>query len=187
MSRQFEALNPETAPEGARPLLEQEQKKRGFIAAPIARLAASPALLGLSLDALHRFENSSLSPAEREVVAFTVGHDNGCGYCMALHTALAGRIPEIAPHVEALRSGKAPESPRLRALAEFTRSVMRATGNVDPVPWNAFLAAGFTRENALDVVMGVGTYTLTTYANRLVEAPLDPMLTRFAWEEPSVA
>jgi hypothetical protein len=35
--------------------------------------------------------------------------------------------------------------------------------------------------------MGVGTYTLTTYANRLVEAPLDPMLTRFAWEEPSAA
>ncbi len=187
MTRQFEALNVETAPDGVRPLLEQEQKKRGFIAAPIARLAASPSLLGLSLEALHRFENSSLSPAEREVVAFTVGHDNGCGYCMALHTALAGRIPEVAPEVEALRRGEAPRSPRLRALSEFTRAVMRATGNVERDAWSAFLAAGFTRENALDVVMGVGTYTLTTYANRLVEAPLDPMLTRFAWEEPSAA
>jgi AhpD family alkylhydroperoxidase len=187
MTRQFEAHHLDTAPHGSRPLLEQEQKKRGFIAAPIARFATSPALLGLALEALHRFENSSLSPAKREVVAFTVAHDNGCGVCMALHTALAGRIPEVAPEVEALRRGEAPRSPRLHALSEFTRALMRATGNVAADAWNAFLAAGFTRENALDVVTGVGTYTLTTYANRLVEAPLDPMLTRFAWAEPSAA
>jgi hypothetical protein len=35
--------------------------------------------------------------------------------------------------------------------------------------------------NALEVVLGVGTYTLSTYANRLTDAPLDDPLTPFAW------
>ncbi|MFJ6697187.1 hypothetical protein ACIQM4_14105 [Streptomyces sp. NPDC091272] len=33
----------------------------------------------------------------------------------------------------------------------------------------AFCAAGYTRRNALEVVLGIGTYTLSTFANRLVE------------------
>ncbi len=33
----------------------------------------------------------------------------------------------------------------------------------------AFLAAGYTHRNALEVVLGIGTYTMSTFANRLVE------------------
>ncbi len=182
--RHFESHDTTTAPEPARALLEAVRRERGFIASPLARIAASPALLGLMLDALHRFEQSSLSASEREVLAFTLAHENGCGYCMALHSALAARIPEVAPHVESLRDGKAPPTPRLRALADFVRAVLSARGDVPEGAWQAFSAAGYTRENALDVVMGVGTYTLTTFANRLVEAPLDKPLERFAWAEP---
>jgi len=39
--------------------------------------------------------------------------------------------------------------------------------------------------NALDVVLGVGTYTMSTLANRMVRAPLDDQLSQFAWEQPS--
>ncbi|MEH0937213.1 hypothetical protein [Micromonospora psammae] len=47
---------------------------------------------------------------------------------------------------------------------------------------HAFLAAGFERRHALDVVLGVGTYTISTFANRLTDAPLDPPLAAYAWE-----
>ena len=46
---------------------------------------------------------------------------------------------------------------------------------------DAFLAAGYQPRHALDVVLGVGTYTISTFANRLVRAPLDPPLAAHAW------
>jgi hypothetical protein len=36
---------------------------------------------------------------------------------------------------------------------------------------HAFLGHGYTARNALEVVMGIGTYTMSTLANRLVRAP----------------
>jgi alkylhydroperoxidase family enzyme len=45
----------------------------------------------------------------------------------------------------------------------------------------AFLASGYTRQNALEVVLGIGTYTMSTLANRLTGAPLDDQLSAFAW------
>jgi len=35
---------------------------------------------------------------------------------------------------------------------------------------DAFLAHGYTRQNALEVVLGIGTYTVSTFANRLTRA-----------------
>ena len=43
-----------------------------------------------------------------------------------------------------------------------------------------FLTSGYTSQNALEVVLGVGTYTMSTLANRLTRAPLDDQLTAFA-------
>ena len=44
----------------------------------------------------------------------------------------------------------------------------------------SFLAVGYTRQNALEVVLGIGTYTMSTLANRLTGAPLDDQLSAFA-------
>ncbi|NCL75950.1 hypothetical protein [Rhodococcus sp. YH1] len=53
--------------------------------------------------------------------------------------------------------------------------------------WAEFTAAGFTARNALEVVLGVGTFTLSTLANRLTAAELDPPLAPFAWRREEVA
>ena len=57
--------------------------------------------------------------------------------------------------------------------------VLEARGAPAESALRAFHDAGYTNENALDVVLGIGTYTLTTFTNRLVQAPLDPPLVRF--------
>ena len=44
----------------------------------------------------------------------------------------------------------------------------------------AFLAGGYTPRSALEVVLGIGAYTMSTLANRLTRAPLDPQLSQFA-------
>ena len=49
----------------------------------------------------------------------------------------------------------------------------------------ALLAAGYTRQNALEVVLGIGTYTMSTLANRLTAAPLDDALAPYTTRVPS--
>ncbi len=165
----------------SRELLAEQREKFGFVAGPLARAAVAPAALGAMLDLLERFEQSSLRPAEREVVAFALAYENGCGYCMALHSALAQRVTQVARHVAALRRGQRPADARLGALWDFVRALLQSRGAASDAELRAFRSAGFSDENALDVVLGVGTYTLTTFANRLVGAPLDPPFERFRW------
>jgi alkylhydroperoxidase family enzyme len=61
-----------------------------------------------------------------------------------------------------------------------TLRVLDTAGDVGDDALRAFLAAGYTRQNALEVVLGIGTYTMSTPANRLTGAPLDGQLGAFA-------
>jgi hypothetical protein len=67
---------------------------------------------------------------------------------------------------------------------EFVLDVIATAGAVSPEALDAFLGHGYTAENALEVVLGIGTYTMSTLANRLVRAPLDDRLMAFALPEP---
>ena len=60
--------------------------------------------------------------------------------------------------------------------------MIATAGAVSDVQLRAFLDGGFTAQNALEVVLGVGTYTMSTLANRMTQAPLDEQLSPFAWE-----
>jgi hypothetical protein len=39
-----------------------------------------------------------------------------------------------------------------------------------------------TAQSALEIVLGVGTCTMPTLANRMTWAPLDDQLSHFAWD-----
>lgn len=51
---------------------------------------------------------------------------------------------------------------------------------MDDATLQSFLAHGYTARNALEVVLGIGTYTMSTLANRMTGAPVDPQLAAFA-------
>lgn len=183
MSRQvFTAHTPETAPAAARPTLEAVRKKLGYLPAAVGLMAESPQLVKGFLTANAVFEAGSLAPVEREVLVFTVATRNECHLCVAMHTPTLeghGGTPEL---VEALRAGTELPDARLEALRRFTLAVLDHRGAVPDDELDAFLAAGWLPRHALDVVLGVGTYTISTFANRLTDAPLDPPLAAYAWE-----
>jgi AhpD family alkylhydroperoxidase len=181
----FPSLTIETAPAAARPILRASGEQFGFVPAPVARGARSPALLGHVLAGLRAFDQTSLSDLEREVVAFTTAYEQGCAYCMALHSALLARSPEHAPLLAALRSGAPLPDARLEELRVFSREVLLARGRVQAATWDRFEQAGFTPEQALEVVLGVGAYVLSTLLNIVAEAPLDPAFAPFAWAPPA--
>lgn len=183
----FVVHSQETAPEASRFALAGAQSKFGFVPNLIGMLADSPATVGGYLGLGEQFEKSSFTPAERQVVLLAVSFENGCDYCMAAHTVVAGmsRVPAAA--IEALRSGEPLPDARLEALAGFTRAVVRERGRVSERELAAFLAAGFTRAQVLEVVLGVAMKTLSNYANHIARTPLDPAFAAARWEPVTVA
>lgn len=103
---------------------------------------------------------------------------------MALHSAGAARDAELSPLAESLRSGAPLADPKLEALHRFALAVLREHGRVDEATWAAFEAAGYGEREALDVVLGVGLYVLSTTTNILTRAPLDPPFEPFRWIKP---
>ena len=168
----FPDLDVETAPEASRPALRDAVQRFGAIPSPLARIAASPLVLS-SLDVLFDlWARTSLSPLEREVVVMTVARINGCAWCARMHVGILHAMKADPALVSALRTGAPIQDERLAALAAFTEAVMATRGEVDDAGGAAFAAAGYTAAQALEVVLGVGVFTLTTYANRLTRAPL---------------
>lgn len=182
----FPVLTIETAPTEARRTLEGTVAKLGRVPAAAAMLANSPETLKGFNTVNSIFEKTTLDPVEREVLVMTVATRNACHLCVAMHTGMLTRQQADPELIEALRAGTTLPDPRLEALRLFVREVMDHRGAVPADRLEAFLAAGFTARNALEVTLGIGAYTISTFANRLVGAPLDEVMQPFAWEgEPS--
>jgi len=169
-NRQFPDHDEHTAPEPTRDGLAAAVRDFGGIPKPLARLASSPTAFAAVHHMLETFEHTSLAPIEREVIAMTVGRENGCKFCVGLHTKLLGAMPGGPALARALAAGERLGDARLAALQTFVEDVLARRGDVGDAAWEGFLAAGFSRADALDVVVGVATYTLNTFANRLTQS-----------------
>ncbi|WP_438292470.1 hypothetical protein [Streptomyces sp. HUAS TT7] len=62
--------------------------------------------------------------------------------------------------------------PKLDAVRRFALAVLAKAGGVEDETVKDFLSYGYTEQNALEVVLGIGAYTLSTFANRLTGASL---------------
>jgi AhpD family alkylhydroperoxidase len=142
----------------------------GHLPDAVAKLAESPELLGGFLQASGRFETSTLDPLAQEVLVMTIATRNGCRVCIGMHTGRLRQLDADPALIAALRNQTPVDDPRLEALRQFTLRVLATTGDVPDDQVEEFLAAGYTRRNALEVVLGIGTYTMSTLANRLVRA-----------------
>ncbi|HEM2779743.1 TPA: carboxymuconolactone decarboxylase family protein [Streptococcus suis] len=159
--------------------LETVKKNNGgYIPNLIGLLANSPTALTVS--GINR--RSSLNPTEREVVQITAAVANGCGFCVAGHTAISikqVKMPDLI--LQALRQGTPIETDaKLDALARFTLAVIHEKGKVGNQLLQEFFQEGYTDENALDVVLGVSLATLCNYANNLINTPINPELQAYA-------
>jgi AhpD family alkylhydroperoxidase len=172
----------ETAPEPARPLVEGAQSQFGYVPSPVGKMATSPELLTAFFQTNGLFQQSTLSELEREVVVMTIATHVGCHYCVAMHTALLVQQNTPEEAVCSLREATPLADERLETLRTFTLAVLDGRGEVPRQVLDGFLDAGYTERNALEVVLGIGSYTLTTYANRLTQAPLDEAFEPFRWE-----
>ena len=178
----FTEYSIESAPPAARRFLTATRDHLGYVPAGMARMAASPQIIDGFLKLSAIFDNTGLEPVTREVVVMTVATRNRCHICVAMHTARLAALEADPGLIAALRHAEPLADRRLDAIRLFTLRVLDTAGDVGDQAWRDFLAAGYTTQNALEVVLGIGTYTMSTLANRLTGAPVDDQLAAYAWE-----
>ncbi|WP_405391264.1 carboxymuconolactone decarboxylase family protein [Streptomyces sp. NBC_01102] len=172
-----------SAPPAARRTMEAVAKKQGgHLPSAVARLATSPELLDGFLRAGATFESSTLDPLAREVVVMTMATRNACHICVANHTARLTSLDAAPELIAALRAGDPQPLPdeRLEGVRRFTLAVLATAGAVGEDEMQDFLSLGHTTRNALEVVLGIGAYTMSTLANRMTGAPVDDEPAAFA-------
>lgn len=186
MSNGFVLHDSSTAPADSQETLEEAREKYGTVPNLEAVMATSPPLLKAYEMTSELFGQTSLSPAEQEVVAQTVNVHNSCDYCVPWHTLLSKTAGLDDGEVQALRAGRPLSNEKLEALRRFTAAFLRANGNIESSELNAFLNAGYSRRQALEVVLGIATKVMSNYTNSIAAPPLDDPITAHAWDPSEV-
>jgi uncharacterized peroxidase-related enzyme len=187
MSEQYtlklEPKTPETADPQAKPLLEGAQKKMGMIPNMYSGMANSPGLLSTYLHGYALFrEQSGFSPAEQEVVLLTVSRENECHYCMAAHSTLADNMSKVPPEVtDAIREGREVPDGKLSAVHAFTRAMVRSRGFPHSGDVEAFLSAGYSEKQILEIVLAIAVKTISNYSNHLFDTQVDKPFAGRVW------
>ena len=97
------------------------------------------------------------------MVILAINEYNECHYCVAAHSVITDMHGVPADAVAAIRDGNPIKDARLEALR----------GWVEEKDIEQFMAAGFTRAQVLEVILGVAMKTISNYSNHIAETPLD--------------
>ncbi len=152
-------------------IFDNLKKNLGVVPNLYATLAHSEHALGNYL----AFQNgkSSITGKAREVVNLVVSEINSCEYCLAAHTMIAKKSGFSDDQILEVRGGNASFDPKFDALARLVRDIAVKRGHADASLIEAFFAAGWTKENLVDVIVVIGDKTVTNYLHATTRVPVD--------------
>lgn len=176
----FQIHTHETAPE-ASALLESTRGAFGFIPNILGIMAESPALLEGYLTLAAIFDNTDLSPTERQIILMVNNRLNGCTYCMAAHSGIAKSQGVSDEVISALRDGSELADPKLEALRVFATKINESRGWPEEGDIDSLLAAGYTPRTVLEVILGTALKVMSNYTNHIAGTPLDKAFAAVAW------
>lgn len=176
----FQLHTLDTAPADAVPLFENSQKAFGMIPNLHGVMGASPSLLEAYQRVHGLFMATSLSADEQTVIWQTINVEHECTYCVPAHTAVANMMGVDKELSDALRDNS-PLPEKLEALRKFTLLMLRQRGQVSESDITEFLEAGYTRQNILEVILGLSQKVMSNYVNHVAKTPLDGMFQPFEW------
>jgi alkylhydroperoxidase family enzyme len=170
----------ESAPEKSRPLLELFSEAVGFVPNLAGAIANSPVLAKSLLGLFQNVHSGSFTEAEVQVLLLTNAVTNSSDWPVAFHTALALKQGLNPADVQAIRERRLPEEQRYAALSRLAKTLIENRGRVSDEDLNAFLKAGFEKEHVLEVVGVIAASTITNYASRVTNPPLEAFLKEHA-------
>lgn len=173
----------ETASEKSAEILKQVKGKFGFVPNLMGVFAESPETLQAYLTLGGLVDQTSLTPLERQIAFIGTSVSNSCEYCVAAHTAISSMQNLPTDVIGAIRENRPIANAKLEALRTFVHAVTEKRGFVSDDEKSAFLNAGYTKQNVLEVILIVGMKTLSNYTNHIAETPLDPAFEPAKWQK----
>jgi alkylhydroperoxidase family enzyme len=163
----------ETAPEASRPVLDHVEKVFGFVPNLMGTLAGAPAAAKNAL--IFEFTTGSLSPQEQQLVLLAASVENKGSYCTLAHSATA-KAPVHVPAevINAVRNREPVAAAKLNALISLRRELVRQRGYADPELAQAFIAAGYRKEQVMEILLGMAVKTISDYLDHTSPVEIDP-------------
>jgi len=165
----FTFYTPETASDTARPILEEIEKGYGFIPNLFAYMAEAPTTLKAYLALNQLVGETSLTPAQQQIALLAASVENTCEFCTVAHHAIGTMNKASAQTLSALANGERINDPQDAELVAFTQSVVKYRGRPDQDDIDAFISAGFSKQQIFEVMMVVSIKTLSNYINHLTQ------------------
>jgi alkylhydroperoxidase family enzyme len=172
-----------SAPENSKPALEQLQQAFGVLPNIAATIANSPKLINSLVAVFQQVHSPGLSEPENQIVLLTDAVVNSSNYAVAFHTGLALQQGVSPDETGAIREGRVPANKRFAALSTLARTLIEKRGHLSEEEVDSFTAAGFTKEQVLEVVAMVAASTITNYAGSIANPPLEDRFRQHAWQE----
>lgn len=135
-------------------------------------VANSPAALKSMWGAFGALGGGVIPAKLGEQIAVAVADRNGCGYCLAAHTALGRKAGASAEEMAAAQGGQATD-PKTAAALRFALQLVEARGQIDQADVQAVRAAGFNDEEIVEILAHVALNLFTNYVNEAFAVPVD--------------
>jgi AhpD family alkylhydroperoxidase len=172
----FTLYSVDTAPADSRAKLADVTKAWGFTPKLHGMLAESTVALKAYDQLFGLVAESTLTPVEQQVAYQAINVFHECEYCTAGHTYLSRNVGVPEDVIQALRNSTPIADDRLQALRVFAETVVRERGFAGDAAIDAFIAAGFTRANVLEIVTIIATKTISNYTNHLTKTPKEDFM-----------
>lgn len=179
----FEVHTIENAPEESAEILKDVKAKFGFIPNLMGVFAESPEILQAYLTISSLVDQTTLTPLERQIVLLAASSVNNCEYYMAAHSTAASMQKLPADVIQAIRDNRPINDAKLESFRKFVQVLTEKRGFVSEQEIAVFLEAGYTRQNILEVILGVAMKTLSNYTNHIAETPLDSAFEPAKWRK----
>ncbi len=163
-----------TAPEGSKPLLENIRKSLGFIPNLMATFANNPIVLQGYLALESVFERGSFTPTERQIILLATSVENDCNYCTAAHSTIAQSfLLTSSKVVAAVLNGQPVPDAKLNALVALVTEIVRERGIVKDTTLQKFIAAGYKKEQVMELLLGIALKTISNYLDHICPTTID--------------
>lgn len=164
----------QTAPEASLPVLEHVERVFGFVPNLMGTLAGASAAAKGYHALILEFTRGSLSPQEQQLVLLAVSVENKGSYCTLAHSATAKALAHVpAEVIKAVRNREPIADAKLNALISLTQELVRERGYADPELMQAFIAAGYRKEQIMEILLGIAVKTISNYLDHLSPIEID--------------
>jgi AhpD family alkylhydroperoxidase len=178
----FPVLTIDTAPEKSRPGLQALQAAFGMIPNVAGAMATSPVLIDSLVALFGKVHGGSFTEAQIQTLLLTNAVTNGCSWAVAFHSGLALKEGLDPADVQAIRERRVPKDAASAALSTFARVLIEKRGRIDDHDVDAFVAAGFCKEHALEVIAVGAASTITNYTGSVTKPPVDEPFQAYLWD-----